>query len=249
MRKIGLLCILCIANTSAALGDGLYCFGGGADCNIGNVGEIINQDGYCDGFGTLECRSVETNDYPNYYFVYDCDCPNGYTKVYSNIGLCTSGDRDANRRYVSGCQCNCDNCPPETTTTNGAYITIQHKYCDCGGARPQCTNSNVTYKCAANYYGSAQMTNGTLTGCTRCPANASCPAGSTTFLCNQGYYQNGDVCTRCPADANGVQGTTKSTGAKGVTECYIPKNTESKSSNNKSSMHGTFKYLENCKHK
>lgn len=76
--------------------------------------------------------------------------------------------------------------------------------------------TRTEYRCIAGYYGNPTNTS---SGCTACPANATCPAGATTFSCNQGYYKNGSGCTACTAP-----GTT-SVGAVAQTSCFIPSGT------------------------
>lgn len=85
-----------------------------------------------------------------------------------------------------------------------------------------------TYRCKSGYYGTPSS------GCTQCPANATCNGGTgtTTFICDYRYYKNGTGCTKCPDSAAGGLGTLVSTnagaiadtysdGATSITECYI----------------------------
>lgn len=60
-----------------------------------------------------------------------------------------------------------------------------------------------------------------------------------TFTCIQGYYRDKMECKRCPS-SGGVYGTTKSSGATSITECYIPSGTEFSDSS------GTWEYGQNC---
>lgn len=88
--------------------------------------------------------------------------------------------------------------------------------------------ATTQYRCKSGYYGNASS------GCTACPANASCNGGTgtTTFVCNINYYKNGTACTKCPDSAQGGLGTlvngnkaanadTYDSGATSITECYI----------------------------
>ncbi|MBR1954203.1 MAG: hypothetical protein IKA25_03995 [Alphaproteobacteria bacterium] len=86
-----------------------------------------------------------------------------------------------------------------------------------------CNTRSSTAACAAGYYGTGTYSIlGGGTGCTACPENATCAGGNgTTFLCNVGYFANGDVCERCPS-SGGVYGTTAAIGATARSECYIP---------------------------
>lgn len=66
--------------------------------------------------------------------------------------------------------------------TAGTYTGYEHSvdyYCDCDG---KCIMGNVSYRCAAGYYGAS--TNG-YTGCTRCPSSGgvygTSTAGSTSI--------------------------------------------------------------------
>ncbi|MDE6481825.1 MAG: hypothetical protein K2L25_03350 [Alphaproteobacteria bacterium] len=86
----------------------------------------------------------------------------------------------------------------------------------------------TSYKCNSGYYGTATSA---LSGCTKCPSNATCAGGNnSTFKCNKGYYKNGTSCSLCPFFSipnNMIQtGTTSGTGATAITECYIPSGSE-----------------------
>ena len=70
----------------------------------------------------------------------------------------------------------------------GAEKVCQGGICgwtDCADPHATRNGSNVC-ECAAGYYGDGNT-------CTVCPANASCPGG-TTFTCNENYKKEGDVC-------------------------------------------------------
>ncbi len=92
------------------------------------------------------------------------------------------------------------------------------------------------YKCATGYYGDPTSS---TSGCTVCPANATCNEGSRLFACNIGYYQNGTSCSPCPS-SGGIAGKTKSIGATSITECYIPANTSITDSD------GQYIYISDC---
>ena len=57
------------------------------------------------------------------------------------------------------------------------------------------------YKCGKGYYGTATSE---TSGCTKCPANATCTRG-TGFDCNSGWYKNtsGNGCSPCPDPKTG----------------------------------------------
>ena len=61
--------------------------------------------------------------------------------------------------------------------------------------------SNERYKCGLGYYGTATSA---TSGCTKCPANATCTNG-TIFNCNSGWYENdvGNGCSPCPGPETG----------------------------------------------
>ena len=102
-------------------------------------------------------------------------------------------------------------------------------------------DSYSEYGCETGYYTTATSGSASMT-CTICPANASC-AGTdgiiTNFKCRQGYYKDGTGCTRCPS-SGGIYGTTESTGATSITECYLPSGSTGTDST------GTFTVTDNC---
>ena len=106
----------------------------------------------------------------------------------------------------------------EVTTTKGVQSNIVGTSINC-----KCITRSTKAVCAAGYYGTGTYSIlGGGTGCTACPENATCAGGNgTTFLCNVGYFANGDVCERCPS-SGGVYGTTAAIGATARSECYIP---------------------------
>ena len=97
--------------------------------------------------------------------------------------------------------------------------------------------SNERYKCGLGYYGNATSE---TSGCTKCPANATCTRG-TDFDCNSGWYKNtsGNGCSQCPPPDTGT-GDEKNwsvassyqvgqsgiilngpTGAEDIGQCYL----------------------------
>lgn len=114
----------------------------------------------------------------------------------------------------------CIDCNGVTDWTNVTGQNYQH----------MCKDGLIcVYRCKDGYYGSDTL-------CTKCPDNANCPAGSTTFTCNQGYYKpgrSGTECKRCPEYGNKAYGTTKNSGSTSIADCYIPENST------------VFEYLEN----
>lgn len=95
--------------------------------------------------------------------------------------------------------------------------------------------SNERYKCGLGYYGNATSA---TSGCTKCPANATCTNG-TSFNCNSGYYKSGLSCAKCPDPETGpndeknwtvgsssMVGSTGgsmagNTGATNIGQCYL----------------------------
>ena len=128
---------------------------------------------------------------------------------------------------------------------------------------PTCEVINVkSYECAFGYYGTATSQ---TSGCTRCPANATCSGGNgSTFVCKAGYQKNdaGTGCEKkpplvlsCPAgqymDTSQLFKTckdcpspgTSASGSTGITSCYIP------SGYTGSDGTGSYKYAANCYYK
>lgn len=140
--------------------------------------------------------------------------------------------------FDSSCTANsiCLQCKNTTTTSNGVTTTTPQNiatYCIGSTAYARCDTGITTYQCASGYYGTA--TSGSA-GCTICPSNATCSGGNnSTFVCNKGYYKNGTSCTACPSS-----GTTSTTGATAITQCYIPTGTSFSDST------GSGTYTGNC---
>jgi len=146
------------------------------------------------------------------------------------IGMYNCGDEN---------QCNaCNNTAPSETTFGGV-TTVGTKCWTVGsleGTKCGCATT-FTYKCASGYYGTATSA---TSGCTKCPENATCAGGNgSTFSCAKGYYKDGTSCARCPS-SGGVYGTTASTGATSITDCYLPSGTTFSDST------GSGTYTSNC---
>lgn len=118
-------------------------------------------------------------------------------------------------------------------------------------ARTACTSTG--YSCGVGYYGTATGANNE--GCTKC---TSAPTGaqyttenSCAWECSSGYYSNGSTstCTRCPNSStlgwlnseltSYTYGTTATSGATAITECYLKPGTFYDST-------GTFELTGNC---
>lgn len=169
-----------------------------------------------------------------------------YTICYNASGSTPSSCKQDNNTACT--QCNARS--PVTSTNSSTHVITTDRYgwkatCGSSGEWISCSCQIVssTYACASGYYGSP--TSSTSTACKACVANATCPGG-TSFVCNRGYYKNGDACSRCPNTPSTwsptVTGTTSSTGATANTECYIP------SGNKFTDDVGSFELTGNCQY-
>ncbi|MBQ8294560.1 MAG: hypothetical protein IJX89_04200 [Alphaproteobacteria bacterium] len=83
---------------------------------------------------------------------------------------------------------------------------------DCFPGNAECYDGSTNIKLCSEYtFTCVNMESGTL---------ETVDGNSDTFTCIQGYYKDKMECKRCPS-SGGVYGTTKSSGATNVTECYI----------------------------
>ena len=105
--------------------------------------------------------------------------------------------------------CNCKN---STTTSNGVTTTTSREiylWCEGDTKYARCDSSLPSYTCAADYYGTATSAS---SGCTACPANATCAGGNgSTFVCKAGYYKDGTSCKACESGATSPAGSTSHT--------------------------------------
>ena len=135
---------------------------------------------------------------------------------------------------------------PGDPNANGVYVYYEYTYDEiCGtwnpgtqmGALGQCFLIKTTkYICGKGYYGNATSE---TSGCTKCPANATCTNG-IIFNCNSGWYKNdvGNGCSPCPDPKTGPNdeknwtvasssrvGSTGimmgQTGATDIGQCYL----------------------------
>ena len=162
----------------------------------------------------------------------------------------------------------CSSCSGTGTQINSYGIAVTGRRsiqmeCVSNIVTPTCEVTNVTsYECAVGYYGTATSQ---TSGCTRCPANATCSGGNgSTFVCKAGYQKNdaGTGCEKmpplvlsCPAgqymDTSQLLKTcrdcpspgTSASGSTGITSCYIP------SGYTGSDGTGSYKYAANCYYK
>lgn len=121
--------------------------------------------------GTITARGyfVENAAGTIQYLVYDCNCPSGYTKIYTNIGACD------NMQHISSCSCNCSSCTSDSSYSNYStgYQRQAVRSCDCSSGTATC-KTTYQYRCAAGYYGSS--TNGT-SGCSKCTSSGTSDLG------------------------------------------------------------------------
>ena len=168
------------------------------------------------------------------------NCPANYYKTHLALNPCgcaacpEHSTSPANTADKSGCKCNvgyygdtgalnpeCKKCPDNATTNQSGSMTIG-----------ECL-------CKAGYYGTLTDENSI---CMKCPANSTSTAGSKTIddcKCNKGYYKNGASCERCPSIGN-VYGTTETSGATSINQCYMPLNTDIEDET------GTFDFTSDC---
>lgn len=111
-----------------------------------------------------------------------CDIKNG------SLGIC---------RYKK----QCSDCPKISGWTDDSGFTgyqVRTKN-TCNFTTGNCDIKTKEYRCAKGYYGDPRQDGLVLTGCEKCPDNATCVA--TTFKCNPGYYRETDKekkCDTCP---------------------------------------------------
>lgn len=95
----------------------------------------------------------------------------------------------------------CSDCPKisdwDNSETPGYQVKITNT---CNFTTGECNIETKEYRCAKGYYGRPLG----LTGCEKCPDNATCITGATTFECKPGYYREtlqATSCTKCPDNA------------------------------------------------
>ncbi len=119
------------------------------------------------------CFSYRTIYYEPYGGVQTCDtCESGYERTEHTLQLATA----CTATYYT-CEeiCNgCTNCVSDTSWGAGAagYEVMAKRQCYCNTC-----SETYSFRCAAGYWGSSN--NGT-SGCTKCPAPGTSPAGATS---------------------------------------------------------------------
>ena len=131
-------------------------------------------------------------------------CPAG---THSSAGATSCTDCPAGQYSAAG-SATCTNCPANHISANPGAASCTE--CPAGtapnAARTQCD----TIVCPAG-----EWLNGST--CTACPPNATCPNQSGPFVCDAGWFRDGNdtTCTQC------IAGTYSSAGATSCTNCPV----------------------------
>lgn len=223
------------------------------------LGILISTSSY--GYENCCAECIKAN--PQKYYT----SPDGFTGTYHPdcYAGSTAGGPDGRHSMCASSGC---------YTSNGLQICSAcdfQPFSDCeidsnDVIRPYTTCTTTSYSCIEGYYGTPTSSNST---CTKCPANATCPAGSTTFTCNTGYQKIGNNCIKCPSnatcDANGnikcnqsyylsgstcnqcpPPGMTGGAGATSITACFIYHIDESLTTRRWYDETGYFNVTQNC---
>ena len=179
-----------------------------------------------------------------------CSTFTAYTCEYS---YCTSGKYGNPGAGIPCVSCPANSDSPDRTTSitgcicnTGYYGNIRDENSVCSKCPANSMvpvhrqGTSVTdCECYSGYYG---VITSDSSVCTKCPANSTSTAGSQTIAdckCNKGYYKVGNTCERCPSIGN-VYGTTETSGATSINQCYIPSNTSI------TDTIGTFNFVSVC---
>lgn len=129
----------------------------------------------------LVCNANPGSDYNNENITCGenlfCDLKNG------SPGIC---------RYKKQCS-DCPKVISDWADSGTAGYQVK-KTNTCNYSTGQCNIETQEYRCANGYYGKPGTT---ATGCVKCPDNATCITGATTFKCNAGYYRETWQATNC----------------------------------------------------
>ena len=239
----------CVKTVQLGYADGRPCFYNCTECAPGfklfENAYCYPQEGRCDRVEIVGSAIVFLESLKN-------DC----TKIKNPV--CIPGDKCPANYYGRPTDyTKCQACPehstsPEGTTDKSGCKCNVGYYGDTGALNPECkkcpdnatTNQSGSMTigeclCKAGYYGTLTDENSI---CMKCPANSTSTAGSKTIddcQCNKGYYKNGASCERCPSIGN-VYGTTETSGATSINQCYIPSNTSI------TDTIGTFNFVSVC---
>lgn len=184
----------------------------------------------CDGQGGMNkpyCSCSDRNGM--LYFRLACNANTGFD--YNN-GIITCGSNlfcDLKNGSPGICRYKkeCSDCPKVISdwADSGAIGYQVQKTNTCNYSTGKCDIETQKYRCANGYYGNPGTT---PTGCTKCPDNATCITGATTFKCDPGYYRETWQATNCavcpvPSTFSGNEYTYSDvTGTViGVTSCAL----------------------------
>lgn len=149
------------------------------------------------GHGYWEVTSC--NEYSVPVFNHPENCKNPQTRCFTHPGYSSA--------KVTGCAST--DCSSGTTWEEyiiGEGIGSSLGKCSGGNSSgmPECyVYSGGSYKCAAGCYGAANYTGTSISGCEKCPENATCANAcqGCSFSCNKDYYISGKYCLPCPDHA------------------------------------------------
>jgi len=108
--------------------------------------------------------------------------------------------------YLSGGVCNA--CPDNATCDGGVapfhcnagYYKYQNQCMSCAG---HVCDGDVLQSCGAGFvrYPFGDVVNPYKQYCLRCSGGYYCPAGTTRYICDTGFFKNGNgTCAKCPAE-------------------------------------------------
>jgi hypothetical protein len=118
-------------------------------------------------------------------------------------------------------------CPSNATCTGGSSSFVcndGYMMNEAGNGCVKCPDGTEGLNCITTLGGYYKSGSTTL----KCPSNASCPGGSESFVCSNGFIKNstGDECVRCPAGSEGLNCTTILAGYynNGTATLFCPSN-------------------------
>ena len=205
----------------------------------GSCGE--NGCEYSTALGGVTCTAQEGMDMPfcscqdrdgiMLYFRLSCNANTGFD-YNNNIITCGSNlfcDKTHGSSGICRYKKQCSDCPKVISdwADSGTTGYQVKKTNTCNFTTGKCDIETQKYRCANGYYGRPLG----LTGCEKCPDNATCITGATTFKCNAGYYREtygAKNCATCPVPSTFSENNytyTHADGEKGtdigVTSCAL----------------------------